>query len=96
MSLFVFDTFSYSDEELVSLLYPKGGLDKRKIQELSQNIAKGVDRDPQNAIFEFKASRVQEFSPAKDGIVVKQDELTRGITGALEKLIPFMVRNETM
>lgn len=84
---FEFETFTYTDEQLVGLLGARGDFDKLKITSLAADVAKGVNREPQNAVFVFKDNRVQEFKPAKDGLQVKENELARKIEDALIQLV---------
>lgn len=62
--------FVISDEDLVSFLNPKGGLNDVAISAKLLSIAKSVERDPQNPKFDFENGKVAEFLPALDGIKV--------------------------
>lgn len=78
-------TFDYKDNDLVELLTPSG-FSQDKLSHLASNIAQGVNRDPQNAKFEFEGGRVKEFTPAKDGIEVQEEELVNMFVQEIEKL----------
>lgn len=64
------------------------GWKEEAIREWVLELAKTVDRQPENASFHFeKPGRVTEFKPAKNGLVVQQSELVQSILqqlGALE------------
>lgn len=90
---FEFESFTYPAEQLVGLLNPGGGFDKIKISLLAADVAKGVNRDPQNAVFEFKDGKVQEFRPAKSGVRVLEDELTEKIASELRRFLEEEVRS---
>ncbi len=80
---FEFQTFPYKGNSLLSLLASKGGYNEEKIKEEIAGITKDVERDPQNPTFVFAAGRVLEFTPAKDGVKVRGDELKSKIIEAL-------------
>ncbi|MBI4033073.1 MAG: VanW family protein [Candidatus Blackburnbacteria bacterium] len=90
---FEFDTISYPDAQLITLLSPKGGFDEGKIKELVSGIAVKINRQPQNAVFAFSGGRVQEFKPGKDGVEVKEDVLAIAL---LEKLIALLESEESI
>ncbi len=52
-----------------------------------QQLATGIDRPAQNALFNFvTGGRVEEFKPAQDGLTVDQEKLTTAIITALSQL----------
>lgn len=82
--------FIYKDSDVLTLMHPLQEdftLNKVKIQNLISEIAKTVNRDPQDAKLDFKDSQVREFLPGKDGIQVRQDELTTLTQDAIIKLL---------
>lgn len=64
-----------NDEELLSFLAFDGGFKKSKIREFVDNFAPNVDREPENALFQFANNRVEEFKPSQDGISLQKEEL---------------------
>ncbi|MDO8503725.1 MAG: VanW family protein [bacterium] len=90
---FEFDTFSYPDAELIKLLSSKGGFDEEKIHEMVSGVAQKVNRPPQNAIFVFEGGRVQEFKPGKDGVGVREEELTSVL---LQRLIDLLETGDSL
>lgn len=59
---------------------------KMDIEGWVATLAAGVDRLPQNAHFRYINGRVEEFAPAKNGVVVKQGELVSLLVGYLVSL----------
>ncbi len=83
---FEFEEFTFSKEKLLSFLNAKEKYNQELITTEAGNIAIKLNRDPQNATFSFSEGRVQEFSPAKEGIKVKTELLAEEIQMAIEKL----------
>jgi len=79
-------TFSYSEGDIFDLLGPKEGYKEETIGALVSKIAKEVNRPPQNAIFIVLNGKVQEFTPAKDGVKVEEESLKQEIMKALTSL----------
>lgn len=77
------EIFTYKDRDLVELL-TASGVDQDKLTHLAASIAQGVNRDPQNAKFEFEGGRVKEFTPGKDGIEVQKEDLTKLLAQEIE------------
>lgn len=67
--------FSYSDDELLKLLNPKGAYNDTNLDILISDLALEIDHDPQNPIFVFEDNIVKEFSPAIDGVSLDQEKL---------------------
>ncbi len=78
-----------TDEQLINLLNLNNPqeFDREKLVNLVRNYATGIDRDPQNAAFQFTDGRVVEFRAAKDGLRVNQDKLVSQIQSQLGALI---------
>lgn len=83
---FEYDTFSYSENKLLSLLASNNSYYTTEIEKISHNVSEKINRQPQNAIFVFEGGRVKEFVPAKDGLEVKKEDLSKDIITALNKL----------
>lgn len=79
--------FVYEKQELINFLMPKGSYRFDRITPPLEEVAKEVSRPPQNPVFKFEDNRVQEFSPAKDGLEVDTQELEIKIAQALDELI---------
>ncbi len=62
------------------------GWKKMGIEGWVATLAAGINRLPQNAHFRYVNGRVEEFAPAKNGIVVKQGELVTLLLGYLAEL----------
>lgn len=74
-----------SGEELVSFVDFNPGLDREKVKSYVMEIAKSLDRKPQNAKFEFndESNKVEEFLAAKYGVETEIDEATEKIIRSL-------------
>ncbi len=75
-----FNSFKFSDNQILSFLNPKGGFNEENIKEEIFKIAQKENRDPQEPKFNFVSDgqsingKVSEFQPAKDGITVDSDK----------------------
>lgn len=83
---FEFQTFTYKGEQLFGLLDPKRQYGEEAIEKLVAEIAKSVNREPQDSVFIFEEGRVKEFAPAIDGITVSSESLTEKIKESLTTL----------
>lgn len=79
-------TVEASDEELISMLGAAGGFNQSAVDAKVAEVAKIVNREPQNPTFVFEEGRVKEFAPSRDGLEVKTEELRTLITQSLEKM----------
>lgn len=80
---FEFQTFTYKGGQLFGLLDPKRQYSQEAIEKILFEIAKSVNREPQDSVFVFEQGRVKEFSPAIDGIVLNSESLTEKIKESL-------------
>lgn len=80
------DSFVYQGQELLDFLSGKGDYSDAYIDGALDEIAKDIEREPQNPVFVFESGRVKEFAPAKDGIGLKKDSLRESIKGNLRTL----------
>ncbi len=85
------DEWAIEEDELVGLIsVAQGGVDKDKLQIKVTSFAKEIDREPQNAAFQFVDGKVEEFRPGKDGLRVEQDRLV----GSLVDGVMTLAENE--
>lgn len=77
------DSLIIKDNELVSLLTPDGNFKEEGVREIIDKTTTRFEQSVQNATFRFEGGRVVEFTPAKDGISVKKDELKQAIFNSL-------------
>lgn len=81
------DTITINDVELIKMLARQNKYDYIKVLNyLVENINPKIERHPQNASFVFKDQRVEEFTPARDGITVNRDHLTNDVLNRLREL----------
>jgi vancomycin resistance protein YoaR len=83
---FEYQTYTYKNDKVFLLLDPKGDYNEEEIIILVTELASNINREPQNSTFIFDGGRVKEFSPAKDGVLLKEDSLINMITGNLRTL----------
>lgn len=86
-----------SDDQLINLLNLNNPseFDRDKLATLIENYATGIDRDPQNAAFQFTDGKVTQFRAAKDGVAVKQGELADTIENRLPDLLKNSINIQT-
>jgi vancomycin resistance protein YoaR len=76
-----------NEQILAWLDAPGGGWNKQKIHEWVAELAKGLNREPQNSSFRFVSpGRVEEFRPSKNGLQILVDESTDQILSGLSKM----------
>ncbi len=83
---FEFEQFNFTKAKLLALIDPKVKYNTSQIQTITSDIAKKINRDPQNSTFSFEDGKVKEFAPAKSGVVVKTEDLGKLITESLASL----------
>ena len=74
------------ENDLISFLSPKGGYDEEAISQKVIDIANEIERDPQNASFEFSSGIVKEFAPGKDGIKLIPDQTRQKLVDSINAL----------
>ncbi|KKU29097.1 MAG: VanW family protein [Candidatus Amesbacteria bacterium GW2011_GWA2_47_11b] len=74
------------DSDQIVIWLEVGGWKRLEIEPWVATLAAGIDRLPQNAHFRYVNGRVEEFAPAKNGVVVKQGELVSLLVGYLVSL----------
>lgn len=99
---FEYQAYTYINDDVFALLDPKGDYKEEVIIDLVTDVASSVNREPQNSTFVFDGGKVKEFSPAKDGVRIKEDSLVNMITGNLRtlettdsKIVSFKIPYET-
>jgi vancomycin resistance protein YoaR len=78
--------FNYKDGDLFKLINPRGGYNKEELDKIVFDIASNINRDPQNPKFEFNGSKVTEFLPALDGIILDSQKFNDLFKGTLDKI----------
>jgi vancomycin resistance protein YoaR len=81
-------TWTLTGDDLVGFINVKSGYKQDSLLSYLAGVSEVVDRPPQNAKFSFDdtSQKVQEFSPALDGLEVVVSESAKQITTELEKL----------
>ena len=90
---FEFQTFTYQGNQLLGLLDAKKEYSKGATTELANEIAKSVNREPQDSVFIFEEGRVKEFAPSKEGVTLDAEALTVKIK---ESLTTLEISEETL
>ena len=83
---FEYQTFTYKDSKLVTLLAPSG-LKEDALNNLVEELSAAVERPAQNARFVFEAGRVKEFTPALKGIRLNKDIVKTDLSNNVDSLI---------
>lgn len=83
---FEYQSFLLTDSDLVGIIDPKGGYGREALETVVLDIKQDIERSPQNPFFTFENEKVTEFKPAKDGILVRDDDFYILITGSLDDL----------
>lgn len=80
------DTITIDDQTLISWIDFNNGFQVDKINVYTQNIAKSFQKEPVDALFNFQNGKVIEFKPARNGIIVNSDILSKEIVVAFNNL----------
>ena len=67
------ETWTVTDEEIISFMDFMGGFDKEKITEFAESLAKTINSEPENAAFKFENNRVTVFRPSKEGLELENE-----------------------
>ncbi len=79
------DSWKIGPEQIIAWL-EADGWKRLEVEQWIATLAAGIDRLPQNAHFRYVNGRVEEFAPAKNGVVVKQGELVSLLVSYLVSL----------
>ncbi len=79
-------SFEYAEAETFQLIDPEGGYDQAGLDRITKEVSTAINSEPQNAVFEYKTGKVQEFLPAKNGIKVSSGALSNEFISALTNL----------
>lgn len=79
-------SFPLNDVAMVKLLDPVNEYNSDAIDLFIQKVSSDINREPQDSTFVFENGRVNEFTPAKDGLAVKDDVFKNMIIGNLRSL----------
>lgn len=83
---FEYSSISLKTDEIFKIINPKGGYNKEVLTSKIDDVAKKVERQPQNPKFVFSDGKVTEFQPALEGIKVDRSSLETLIVDSLDKL----------
>jgi vancomycin resistance protein YoaR len=71
---------------IIKMLKPAGGYNDQEISIFIDKVSGEIDRDPQDAKFQFDGSKVTEFAPALDGVKTDTAKLKELITTRLDEI----------
>lgn len=74
------------ENDLVELLSFTNGFNQDKIASWSANLASAINRQPENATFQFSEGRVTKFRPAKEGRILEERKTVDLIAQSLKEL----------
>ena len=90
------DTITIDDQTLISWIDFNNGFQVDKIDLYTQNITKSLQQDPIDALFKFENGQVLEFKPARNGIIINSDVLSKEIVIAFNNLEKSAEKKETL
>ena len=93
------EKISLNDKDLISFLSTatsEGELDTAKIKEYVIGLSESLNKEPQDAKFEFNDGKVKEFLPGKDGIEVGVQLTADGVQQGIKKLIEEENKSENI
>jgi len=73
-------------QELINLIGFKEEWDEEKIASMAANLSLSLNREAQNAVFQFDGQKVIEFKPALPGLKVNETEIIQLIKNGLSQL----------
>ena len=82
------------EKDMINFLNLKGGFDEEKIASYTAELAKTIDKNPQNAAFAFDGVRVTEFRPGKEGMRLNQEETRESLKEKLSGLETVEIMEE--
>jgi vancomycin resistance protein YoaR len=94
--LYVNNTWQINDEAMIGFIDIGNGFDQTKIRQYLTGVADTINRKPDDARFKFneQTGKVEEFIPAKDGLVLNIDESTYLINQSLNAISQGEVKDE--
>lgn len=78
--------FNYNDEAIIAALHPRHTINTEKLSPSLNEITNKVSRSPKNPVFRFENNKVQEFSPAQDGLEIDTNALREEIVKSISVL----------
>lgn len=84
------DYWQLSDIEMINFLSVKNNFNEEKIASWSAQLADTINREPENALFDWDGTRVKEFKPAKDGLTLDKNKTIASIITGIE----FLANND--
>jgi vancomycin resistance protein YoaR len=80
------NNWDLDEQALINFLSIYETYDSEKIASWSGLLANTIDREPQNALFNFEGDRVSEFKPAKAGVTLDSKKAIEGIKNGIQFL----------
>lgn len=68
------------DQEIVAFLAYNPQINELSVEKYLAKMKKALNKEPQNAVFTIKDGKVEEFLPAKDGLVIKEEEFKKRLS----------------
>lgn len=79
------ENYKYTAARLLKFINPKGGVNESELASAITEVAKKINREPQNPKFNFDGIRVSEFEPALDGVKLDESKLKVSLVNAIEQ-----------
>ncbi len=93
------EKIAMSDKDLVTLLSKSGEqllFNEKAINDYVTGLSPKLNKEPQDARFEFEDGKVKEFAPGKDGLKVSEQVTADRLEGGIQKLLNEEVKSETV
>ncbi|OGJ41110.1 MAG: hypothetical protein A2378_04485 [Candidatus Pacebacteria bacterium RIFOXYB1_FULL_44_10] len=78
---------SISDQEMISFLHPRGGLNGEILSHYIEELKKNIDQNPVEPVLEIEQNIVVTFIPPEDGISLHSTQAVLELQSALEKMV---------
>lgn len=79
-------THIITDAQIIELLEEDNTWNEEKLATIIDEVKRNVNREPQDSVFVFENNKVKEFTPSKDGLEVKTEDLKSEILSKLNQL----------
>lgn len=93
------ESIKITPKELIAFLSTSSEIDiwnKIEIEEYVAGLSKSIDKEPQDAKFDFADGKVNEFAPGKDGVQVDEQLTSVSIQQGIQKLLESESKSENV
>jgi vancomycin resistance protein YoaR len=80
------EQFTFTVNDILKLVDHEGQPKANEVGNFIDTFSQNQNKNPQNSVFEYKEGSVEEFVPSKNGIKIKETELTYELSSAITQL----------